>query len=120
MKKGANSISEVSFNNIRNVFINKLKQPAKNMSEMGKLLNLIAFTYHGDFDWLKKRIAAFEKLTYTEFLAMSQEMLGTGNRRQLAVLTKGTAATNQGLYFIHLKNPTMLRKLSTYKAPKIK
>jgi len=118
MKKGTNSISEESFNNIRKALLNKLTQPAKNMNEMGKLLNLIAFTYNGDFDWLKKRIEAFDKLTYAEFLSLSQEMLGTGNRKQLAILIKGAPGPNQGFHFTHLKSPQILRKLSTYTAPK--
>ncbi|MBA2727202.1 MAG: insulinase family protein [Parachlamydiaceae bacterium] len=116
LKNTAENIPVESFNNLKNAFLSKLKMPAKNMNEMGKLLNLLAFTYDGDFSRIEKRIESFQKLSYEDFLPMTQELLGRSNKRRLAILINGANA-NQNFNFLHLKNLMELRKLSTYTTP---
>ena len=56
---------------------------------MGGLLHTIAFQYDGDFEWMEKRIKAFEELTYEEFTANAQEFLGKENTRRMAICVNG-------------------------------
>lgn len=112
LRKGNEAITQQNFENIQKAFIAKLKKPAKNMSEMAKLLNLIAFTYDGDFDWMEKRVEAFTQLTYEAFLPQCKELLGRENRKQLAILFKGAAGSGQTFNFTRLSNITELHKLS--------
>ncbi len=50
---------------------------------------MIAFQYDGDFNWLEKRIEAFENLSYEEFTAYAEEFLGKKNTRRLAICVNG-------------------------------
>lgn len=82
-------LSPERFEKIKNVLIFDLEQPPKTFKDMGDLLQLLAFKYDGDFDWKTKRIEAFKKLTYEEFLNLARAMLGRTNKRRLAILLKG-------------------------------
>lgn len=107
------NISEIQFDNIKNAFVTKLKLPAKNMNEMGKLLNILAFTYDGDFSRINRRIESFQQLSYDSFLSTCQQLIGRGNKRRLGILVKGISTT-QSFNYVLLKNLAELRKLSSF------
>jgi insulysin len=82
-------IPEERFESIRAAYIHQLKNPAENLQKMGSLLHTVAFQYDSDFDWMEKRIKAFEELTYDEFISYGQEFLGKENARRLAICVNG-------------------------------
>src|SRR5262249_12036796 len=55
-------MTEDRFEVLKQTLIETLKQPVRNLKEMAQLLNLLAFKYDADFDWLDKRIAGFKEL----------------------------------------------------------
>lgn len=61
----------------------------QSLEEKSALLFHIAFNYDADFNWLNKRAAALQNLTYENFLQISAQFLSKGNSKRLAVLTEG-------------------------------
>lgn len=112
-------VSEQRFNNIKESFIQKLRHPPKNISEMGNLLNKLAFKYEGDFNWIDKRIRGFENLNYSDFIYLSKKMMGKENKRRLAILLKGTLSDELTMQYHKVCNIQQLRKLGTYEPGKV-
>lgn len=110
-------VTKERFEIIKQSFLTMLRQPPQSMTDLTALLNKLAFTYDGDFDRITKRIEAFEKLSYEEFLTMSQQMLGKENKHRIAIiLTGSTPDTN--LKYKKLCQTTQLKELSTYEPAK--
>jgi len=107
------SLSEGSFNVIKQALLITLQQPPKNLVEMSELLNKLAFEYNADFDWIDKRVQGMNELTYAEFLTFVYEILGHQNKRRVAVLMRGEAPDD---FFEYKRMPNVekLRQLSTY------
>lgn len=91
-----------------------LEQPPKTIREMGEMLNTLAFKYDGDFDWIEKRIQAFKELNYSEFLTISRQVMGKGNKRRIGILLKGVIPPQTTLDYRRLTNLNQLIKQSTY------
>lgn len=106
-------LTEQRFDTIRQTLVNTLKEPAKDIKEMGELLQRFAFKYDADFDWLDKRIEALKVLTYEEFLDFARKDLGKENQRRFAVLLKGITPPNV-LNYSPIPNLMQLRKMSTF------
>lgn len=102
-------LSKEKFEKIRQSFIQELKQPPKNYAEMGDLLEHLAFVYDDDFEWIQKRIKAFEELTFEEFLTQAEQILGKGNKGRLAILLTGTQETDQIINYRTVKNLKFLQ-----------
>lgn len=83
------NISEERFKALKASLIAQLKERPPSLYDMGEVLKKLAFTYDGDFDWIEKRLAALEDLTYEEFLQLTKERLSRQNRRRLAVEVQG-------------------------------
>lgn len=107
-------VTQDRFDNIKKSLLSILQQPPKNVSEMGEVLNRIAFTYNGDFDWISKRIQGFQELTYEEFLESVQQVMGKQNKQRLAILLKGNIPEETALQYKKAANLAQLRKLVTY------
>jgi insulysin len=91
-----------------------LKNRFCNLKEKSGLIDLLAFQYRGDFQFLDKRIAAIRNLSYEEFCQTATEFLSRSNKKRIAVLFEGKLASP----FVY--EPTTGAKLSeiaTY-APK--
>lgn len=112
------SMPKESFESVRGAQINKLRKPAKNISEMAKLLFEVTFVLKGNSDWIQKRIQGFEELEYDAFLVDSQQLLGRNNRRQLGILIRGAPTSDQSFNFTRLHSLTQLRKLATFSSNK--
>ncbi len=69
-----------------------LKTRFRNLKDKTSLWDLIAFQHDADFAFLDKRIAAFETLTYDNFLGLANSYLTRENRKRLAVLFEGKLA----------------------------
>lgn len=110
----SDQLPEVRFEKIRNATIKTLKTPAKNLFEMGTLLDTLAFDYQGDFEWLQKRINALESLMYPEFVSLSRDMLGRQNPKRLAALLKGATPEGKILDYTKMRSANEVKKLSTY------
>lgn len=115
------SISENRFNTIKEALLKTLRQPPKNISEMGNLLHRLAFKYEGDFNWIDKRIEGLENLSYQDFIALAQKTMGKQNKRRLAISLKGTLPINNNniIQYQKICNILQLRKLSTYEPRKM-
>lgn len=108
------TLPEERFNKLKNAVIQKLKVPAKNLKEMGSVLENLAFQYEGDFQWLDKRLKALEALDYDEFLNFADAILGKSNRRRLGVLLEGVTEDDTTLNYIKIRTSHELKKISTY------
>lgn len=109
-------LDEKSFNTIRNALIQNLQSSFNNISLTGELLRTLAFKHDGQFDWMEKRIGGFKDLTYEEFLNISKEVLGKGNKRRLGILMSGTIPETNSLNYKKLNNLNQLKGYSTYSA----
>lgn len=102
-------LSEERFKNIKESFIIQLKQRPKSYNEMGDLLEKLAFEYDDDFDWIAKRIQAFEELTYEQFLNEVTKTLGKGNKGRLAIAVTGTELEPNLINYRTVKNLKFLQ-----------
>ncbi|HEY4832145.1 MAG TPA: insulinase family protein, partial [Waddliaceae bacterium] len=107
-------IPKERFESIRIAHIQQLEHPAKNLAKMGGLLHTIAFQYDGDFEWIEKRIQAFQELTYEEFIGYAQEFLGKDNLRRLAVCVNAELPQKGHFSYRHVTTPEKLRSEICY------
>lgn len=77
------------FENVKSNIIETLKTPYKNLNEMSKIFNNLAFEYSADFLWFNKRIEALKALTYDDFLSFARTYLSKENKKRLAILFEG-------------------------------
>lgn len=109
-----NEIPEERFEAIKQVLINVLEQPQKNIYDMGEMINKLAFEYLGDFNWMEKRIQGFKELTYPEFLEGAKAFMGRQNKRRIAILLQGVIPTENTFLYKPLGSLLHLRKNSEY------
>lgn len=95
-------IPQERFEAIQTALIEKLDHPADSLSKKGELLHALAYEYN-DFDWLEKRKAALDELTYPEFLAFAEEFLGKSNPRRLALVVNGALPPASSLQYQEAK-----------------
>lgn len=107
-------VNPISFENIKQATLATLKEPPQNMTDMTSLLYKLAFSYHGDFDRIKKRIKALEELSYEDFVIEAKQSLGKKNKRRLAILLNGTISPEDTLQYEKVNNPLKIREMSTY------
>lgn len=107
-------IPQERFESIRTAQIHQLQHPADSFLKMGTLLNSIAFQYDGDFEWLDKRIASFEELTYEEFTDYAKEFLGKENTRRLAICVDGSFSQKGNISYQRIKSTEKLRSAISY------
>jgi insulysin len=108
-------LTEERFETIRQTLINTLKDPAKDMGEMGELLQRLAFKYDADFNWVDKRVQGFKDLTYGELLNFAHEDLGRENKQRFAILLKGEIPGEGLLNYTAVPSLSHLRKLGIFK-----
>jgi len=108
------TLTEERFNKLKNASIQQLKVPAKNLKEMGLLLEVLAFQYGGDFDWLNKRLDGTQALSYEEFIQYAKAIVGKSNHRRLGVLLKGITSEESTLNYAKLRTSRELKKFSSY------
>ncbi len=82
-------ISPTRFETLKASLIQELEMPPENLPRKAAQLNLLAFEYHGDFDWMNKRIAAVQELSYDTFSKTATNFLSRSNHKRLAVLMEG-------------------------------
>ena len=102
-------ITEERFKNIKESFILQLQQRPKSYTEMGDLLEKLAFEYDEDFDWIAKRIKALQELTYEQFLNEVYTTLGKGNKGRLAIAVTGTELEPNLINYRRVKNLKFLQ-----------
>lgn len=113
------SIPEQRFDKIKEALLKTLRQPPKNISEMGNLLFKLAFKYEGDFNWIDKRIKGLENLSYQDFIALTKKIMGKGNKRRLGIFLKGTIPSDNTIQYHKICNILQLRKLAAYEPANI-
>lgn len=82
-------ISPSRFETLKTSLIKNLEMPPENLAKNAEKLNLLAFEYQADFDWIAKRIAAAKELSYTTFCQTAATFLSRDNHKRLAILMEG-------------------------------
>jgi insulysin len=113
LKNIRENITEERFENIQKMLLTSLKMPPENMESMALLLNMLAFEYEGDFNWLEKRIQAVEALTYDQLLLFAQQSLSRANSRRLAILVEGNLPPENDFHYERITKED-IRGLGTY------
>lgn len=106
--------TETRLNTLRSALIESLKQSALNTKDMTQLLNLLAFKYDGDFEWIDKRIASLAALTYEECREFAYDFLSRQNKRRIAVMLNGEMALDRYFHYARLNGIPLLRKQGKY------
>ncbi|CDR34183.1 insulinase family protein [Criblamydia sequanensis] len=107
------NIPEERFNNLKSAAVYLLKNPAKSLSEMGKLLSYIYLQYD-DFTWLDQRLKALESLTYEDFINYSKKVLGKKNKARAAILLNGLVEDESFLQYKRAESLEVVKKELTY------
>jgi insulysin len=92
-------ISKERFENIKLNLINQLEQEPKNILEMTKRLDYLAFEENEDFDFINKKIDALKNLTYSQFLLLSHDFLSRNNKARLAIIIDGKLPPEKRFYY---------------------
>lgn len=82
-------ISQERFATLQEGAIAAIQGRLCNLKEKTALWDLLAFSYHGDFQFLNKRIAAIRALSYEELTQTAQEFLSRKNKKRVAILFEG-------------------------------
>jgi insulysin len=77
------------FNTLKATLIKNLEMPPENLPGKAAQLHQLAFEKKGDFEWLQKRIATVETLSYDTFIKQAQTDLSRQNHRRIAILMQG-------------------------------
>ena len=111
-------IPKERFETIKEALLTQLKKMPRSTSEMGALLNKLAFKYDGDFNRIDKRIQGFNDLTYEEFTQYVQQHLGKSNKRRVAVFVNGKIPKENLFQYQRLSDIEPLHKLNNYSSGK--
>lgn len=82
-------ISEERFFLLQKGVISAMQGRVSNFKDKMALLDLLAFQYNSDFQFLEKRIDAIQKLSYEEFLKDTKQFFSRENKKRLAVFYEG-------------------------------
>jgi insulysin len=106
------------FDTIRHALVTKLKQPPKNLHEQASMIRTFAFEHDADFAFVKKRVSAFEALTYDDFLEFAGRVNGRLNKQRLAIMVRGTIDFPEYLKYSRASSGQQLKKISGYLSKK--
>lgn len=110
------TLDEERFAQLKQALVKKLENPAKNITEMGTLLQTLAFDFNGDFLRVEKRLKAVKELSYKEFVELSRQMLGRSNKRRVAFMIKGEQSSRDILNYNKAKSANEIKKLGAFSA----
>ncbi len=99
---------------LRRTTIQALKRPAKDLREMGELLDKICFEYKGDLNRIEERIKALQNTTYEEFLSLAKQMIGRSNRRRVATICNGQERERDKFDYSKAASPSDIRAFSRF------
>lgn len=111
---GETYLKKENFELIKRSLIENLINSYNNTKLMGEMLKKLSFQYDGDFDWINKRIKAFNDLSYEDFLVITHDLLNKSNKQRLAILINGVLPQDSKYEFIKLQTINQLRNLSRY------
>lgn len=103
-------IPQERFDAMRLAQIDLLKQPPGSFSLYGELLYKLAFDIE-DFEWVQKRLASLEILTYPQFTAFTSSLLGRQNKQRVAIMIQGESDA-QPFEYINFKSIKALKEVS--------
>jgi len=109
-----NKIPKERFEILKESSVSSIKNRVCNIKEKSSLVDLLAFQYRGDFQFLDKRISAIHALSYEEFCEMGAQFLARKNRKRVAILFEGKLASP---FAYEETTPARLAEIATY-APK--
>jgi insulysin len=101
------------FNNLKATSIHSLQTRFRNLKDKAGLWNLLAFEKGADFNYIEKRIAALEALSYENFCAFVNRTLSRSNLKRLAVFFEGRL--NAPFAYETIDTPKLL-EISRYEA----
>ncbi len=92
-------ISLERFNTLKQTLIKELEMPPENLQSKATQLHQLAFDKKGDFDWLQKRSATVQSLSYETFVKQAQLALSRQNHRRIAILMEGLLPSQNQLRY---------------------
>ncbi|MDR3624009.1 MAG: insulinase family protein [Chlamydiales bacterium] len=107
------AFSEERFQTIRDAQVIELSKSPKSLLEMTAKLEVLAFDYDGNFNFLEDRIQSLRELSYDEFTSFAKEFLGRSNHRRLGILVNGILPKENDLRYTNVSFKR-LRKSGTY------
>lgn len=107
-------LTEERFNILKFSLIDSLEKANKNVREMSQTLNLIAFKYDADFNWIDKRVAGLKELTLEECYSLGRALFGKQNRRRIGLILNGQMPDSDVLHYTRMGNIPQIRKLGKY------
>lgn len=101
------------FETLKQSAIHSLKTRFRNLKDKSSLWNQLAFDKRGDFDYVNKRIASLQDLSYDQFKEFAAVNLSRTNLKRLAVLYEGRL--NAPFAYTPIET-SHLREISSYSA----
>jgi len=109
-KLGREQLTPEQFKAIQEAFVVQLEKMPENLQSQGALLAKLLVDYDADFKWMEQRLKAMRELQYEPFIAYAREVLGSKNKKRLAVVLEGKDADNDILKYRRLRGARELRK----------
>ena len=106
-------IPEDRFEKIKESLISQYEKPLNNLTDTSVRLQMLAFDYDADFDWIKKRIIAFKSLSYEEFLSYVSKWLSYQNQKRLAIAVDGKMMNEKDVIY-KTTTASQLKKVENY------
>lgn len=107
-------LTEEKFQLLKATQIENLRKANRNVKDIADSLNLLAFKYDGDFDWLDKRVAALQELKLEESLTYAKQLFSKQNRRRLGLMLNGELPEGQFFPYSRIGGVPQLRKLGEF------
>lgn len=79
---------------------------------------MLAFDYDGEFDWIDRRIAGIQELTYEEFVEHAKGFLGKENQSRLALFVNGELPNKGRISYKEVASEEEMRQDISYKPRK--
>lgn len=92
-------INEERFESLKQNILIHWQTPPKNINELSELLDFLAVTKKGDFNFLNSRIRGLSSLSYEEFLSTISPLLSRENKKRLAVIVAGKVSDDKKFYY---------------------
>lgn len=92
LKQFSTKVPLERFENVRKMAINSLQMPPENITLKGAQLFTLGFDFDGDFQWIEKRIAALQNLSYEDARLAANQFFSRSNTRRLASLVEGLSS----------------------------
>jgi insulysin len=110
----SSDLPQERFERIKESIVTALEQPPTNLKEMGRTLNSLAFSFGGNFNYLREQSMAAKNLSYEECLDYGKRVFGKANKQRLAILIRGDIPEENIFHYSEIKSLESYQKMSQY------